>query len=186
MPILDNSKHELFAQSVAKGKNQSEAAILAGYGTKDAKRQGTRLSTNVHIQARIIELSQRIAERAEIDAAKVLKTLDAIVDADIADLYDENNVLKPVKDWPLVWRKMCVGMEPIFKHSSDGENDSWDQAGYKVKFERGNKAIELLGKHITVNAFVQPKQQIEVDVRIESVERRLQAGRDRIRLVKPA
>jgi hypothetical protein len=39
MPILANSRHELFAQAVASGKTEMSAFVEAGYSAKSAKQK---------------------------------------------------------------------------------------------------------------------------------------------------
>jgi phage terminase small subunit len=74
MPILDNPRHEGFAQLVASGKSEM-SALQAGYSAKSAKQNAHRLSENEGIKARIAELKARTAEKADITRAKVLKFL---------------------------------------------------------------------------------------------------------------
>ena len=79
MPRIDNPKHELFAQELAKGKSQAEAYELAGY--KGDRTGASRLATNDNIQARVAELVGRAAERAEISVASVTEDLKRIARA---------------------------------------------------------------------------------------------------------
>jgi phage terminase small subunit len=60
MPSLQNAKHELFAQELAKGKTADEAYQLAGY--KENRHNASRLKANEFILARIAELQQRGAD----------------------------------------------------------------------------------------------------------------------------
>lgn len=71
MPVLPNAKHERFAQGLAKGKSQSEAYEAAGY--KPDSGAASRLSGNVSVTARLAELLERGAKRAEI-------TVDSLTD----------------------------------------------------------------------------------------------------------
>lgn len=73
MPALSNAKHELFAQALAKGKTQVEAYKDAGYAPNDAN--ATRLTGNDRITARVSELLERAAVRAEISVASVTENL---------------------------------------------------------------------------------------------------------------
>lgn len=73
MPVLDNPKHELFAQALAKGKTQAEAYELAGY--KPSEPNASRLTRHDKVQARVAEIQGRAAERAEISKAWVLEKL---------------------------------------------------------------------------------------------------------------
>src|SRR5262245_29655972 len=61
--ILKNSRHEAFAQHLAEGRTATEAATLAGYSEKSARKQGSRLQTNADIGARSEELKARTSEK---------------------------------------------------------------------------------------------------------------------------
>lgn len=67
--ILRNARHELFAQAIARGANQTEAAKAAGYSERTACEQGSRLMRNAQIKARIQELRERGAEQAVTEVA---------------------------------------------------------------------------------------------------------------------
>lgn len=62
MPILPHTKHEQFAQSVAKGMSATEAYISAGYSPAGAAASASRLLTNANVAARIKELKTAMAE----------------------------------------------------------------------------------------------------------------------------
>lgn len=64
MPILTNPKHELFAQSLAMGLNASESYRRAGY--KSSAAAASRMSNNVNVEARVLELLASAAEKTEI------------------------------------------------------------------------------------------------------------------------
>jgi hypothetical protein len=61
MPTLRNSKHERYAQELAKGKTADEAYQLAGY--KANRGNAARLKANESISDRVTELSEKIATR---------------------------------------------------------------------------------------------------------------------------
>jgi phage terminase small subunit len=71
---LKNARHERFAQELAKGKSQGDAYRAAGY-TGDIT-AACRLSKNVKVAARIDELKQRAAARAEVTVADIARQLD--------------------------------------------------------------------------------------------------------------
>lgn len=74
MPVLENTRHERFAQGLAKGKSATEAYTDAGYqGDRTA---ASRLSTNVNVQARIAELQSRAAEKAVTTVEDIARQLD--------------------------------------------------------------------------------------------------------------
>lgn len=76
MPVLDNPKHERFAQELAKGKTQEEAYREAGY--RGDRTAACRLSTNVNVQARVSEIQERSAIRVEISLASITEDLARI------------------------------------------------------------------------------------------------------------
>ena len=61
MPILSHTKHEQFAQSVAKGISATAAYISAGYSKAGAAASASRLMTNANVLARIKELKTATA-----------------------------------------------------------------------------------------------------------------------------
>jgi phage terminase small subunit len=74
VPILTNTKHELFAQALAKGENASKAYISAGF--KGSRANASRLKANSNIAARVFELSEAGAKSAEVSVASLLAELE--------------------------------------------------------------------------------------------------------------
>lgn len=74
MPSLDNPKHERFAQELAKGKSQAEAYAEAGYVADEGN--ACRLTGNDKVQARVAEIQERGAVRAEITVSSILGELE--------------------------------------------------------------------------------------------------------------
>lgn len=147
---LKNSQQERFAQEAAKGQTLGAAYIAAGYKASDPN--ACRLAAKADVAARISWLKSLAAERAVVDAAWLLTRLAEEAKADVADLYTEDGRIKPVKDWPLIWRQgLVAGLEV----ETTGEG-----AGHltKVKLSDRIKRLELLGKHVDVQAF---KEKVE-------------------------
>jgi hypothetical protein len=74
MTTLSNTRHERFAQELAKGKSQEQAYIEAGY--KPDRGAASRLSANVNIQSRVANLQERGAIKAEIAIGDILAELE--------------------------------------------------------------------------------------------------------------
>lgn len=74
MPVLPSPRQERFAQELAKGKTQIEAYSIAGY--RGDETAACRLSKNVKVSARVAELLNRGAERAECTIASILTELE--------------------------------------------------------------------------------------------------------------
>lgn len=79
MPVLRNSKHEAFAQALAKGGTADDAYAAAGFSPH--RSNAARLSAKDSIRARVAEIKSRVADKAEWSAADRLIALKAIYDA---------------------------------------------------------------------------------------------------------
>ena len=151
----------LFIAEYLRTNNATKAAVAAGYSEKTARQQGARLLSNVDIRAEIQTERRAMVAAAKVDAQDVLSRLKDEVEADIADLFDDERKLLPVWEWPLVWRQGLIsGIE--VEELWEGRGEDRVQVGMlrKVKISDRLKRIELMGKHIGVQAF---KERVEVD-----------------------
>lgn len=176
MPVLDNPQHEAFAVQKWKhpDKTDADCAIAVGYSAASARTTACRLLKKAEIQARITELAGEVAAKSTVDASWVLNRLKEEAEADIADLYDEHGALKPVHQWPKIWRQGLVqgiDTEEIF----DGVGKERTFVGYakKIKLDSRIKRTELLGRHTNVQAF---KDQIEVSGTVNLADRLARAS----------
>lgn len=74
MPILENQRHEKFAQQLATGKSASEAYVLAGY--KPSRKNASRLRTNEGVVARVAELQAVAVRSTAITIESICAELD--------------------------------------------------------------------------------------------------------------
>lgn len=140
-------KQELFAREYIVDLNATQAAIRAGYSAKTAQMQSSRLLSNVMVKERIAGLKGERREEVGIDAAYVLRRLVEIDQMDVLDILLPNGELRPIKDWPKTWRTTLSGI--------DVTEMAGDVPGFlkKIKWPDKVKNLELLGKHIDVQAF---------------------------------
>lgn len=147
------AKQEAFCREYLVDLNATQAAIRAGYSKNTAKATGSENLTKPDIAANIAEMKGKRMERAEINADYVLNRLIEIDEMDIADILDDQCGIKPVKEWPKAWRRTLSGMD--VSELWEGSGDEREIAGLlkKIKWPDKLKNLELLGKHIEVNAF---------------------------------
>ena len=141
-------KQELFAREYLKDLNATQAAIRAGYSAKTAKEVGYENLTKPHVLELVAELKAQRVEQTGIDAAYVLRRLTEIDQMDVLDILLANGELKPIKDWPKVWRTTLSGMDVVEMAAADSS-----ALLKKIKWPDKVKNLELLGKHVTVQAF---------------------------------
>ena len=143
-------KQERFCLEYLVDLNATQAAIRAGYSQESAGTISNENMQKPEIQEYIQAL--RVARSAEtkIDAAWLLTRLADEANADVNDLYAENGALKPVAEWPEIWRKGLIqGLETEENLTDEGIVTRIR----KIKLSDRVKRLELIGKHIGVQAF---------------------------------
>ncbi len=148
-------KQQRFVDEYLVDLNATQAAIRAGYSKKTAMQQGSRLLSNAKVCAEVTRRNGKRTEKLVVNAEWLLQRLAAEATADLNDIYNEDGGMKPIKEWPLIWRQgLVAGVESDqqFEHV-DGQKVP---AGYlkKLKLSDRVKRLELLGRHIAVGAFV--------------------------------
>jgi phage terminase small subunit len=146
-------KQEAFVREYLVDLNATQAAIRAGYSAKTANEQGARLLANVSIAAAVQAGMDKRAERTRIDADYVLSRLVEIDQMDVLDIMGDDMSLKPVPDWPPVWRRYLSGFD--IAEMFEGRGDDREMVGIlkKIKWPDKVRNLELLGKHVGVQAF---------------------------------
>lgn len=73
MPVLDNARHERFAQGLAEGRSADEAYALAGF--KANRGNAARLNAKDSVRKRVAELQAKGAERAAVTLERLTDML---------------------------------------------------------------------------------------------------------------
>ncbi|RVJ79203.1 terminase small subunit [Sinorhizobium meliloti] len=144
------AKQARFVEEYVIDLNATQAAIRAGYSRNGADTTGPRLLEDPRIIAAIDARKIERSERTEINADWVLKRLANEAEADINDIYDENGGLKPVKEWPKIWRQGLIAGIDTEEITVEGVKMGIVR---KVKVSDRVRRLELIGKHVRVNAF---------------------------------
>ena len=158
----------------------AQAAIRAGYSPRAAAVTAYQLLKKPAIAAAIETAKAERSERTKIDADWLLTRLAAEAEADLGDLYDENGDFKPIKEWPAIWRQGLVTDVEI-SALYEGTGKERTQVGHvkKVKFAERLRRLELIGKHIRINAFkeiVEHKGLSALAERLERAQKRNDGG----------
>lgn len=151
-------KQQRFVEEYLIDLNATQAAIRAGYSAKSAEVQGSRLLSNAKVQAAVTESQAKRAEQTGIDASYVLNRLVEIDQMDVLDIMNDDMSLKAISEWPKVWRRYLSGFDVAEMFEGRGEDREMVGILKKIKWPDKVKNLELLGKHIGVQAF---KEKIE-------------------------
>lgn len=146
-------KQELFAREFIKDLNATQAAIRAGYSERSSRNQGARMMANDDILTRIAELKANRNEEVGVDAAYVLRRLVEIDQMDVLDIMTDDMSIKPVSQWPASWRRYLSGFDLADMFEGRGEDREMVGILKKIKWPDKVKNLELLGKHVDVQAF---------------------------------
>lgn len=169
---------EAYCQSYIKTpENQSQAAIDAGFSPNTAAVKASVMMRDERIQKRIAELMEERNKRNRVSADYVLMRLVEIDQMDVLDILNDDMSIKPVSEWPKVWRQYLTGFE--LADMFEGRGDEKELVGIlkKIKWPDKVKNLELIGKHVDVNAF---KERLEVSGTVTIAERMAKA-RDRVK-----
>ena len=147
------AKQQRFVVEYLFNLNATQAAIRAGYAAKGAKDQAYQLMQRPVIAAAIKEAMEARNQRTQVDADYVLNRLTEIDQMDLLDILDDDMSIKPLSKWPKVWRQSLSGFD--IAEMFEGVGKERDLVGLmkKIKWPDKVKNLELLGKHVNVNAF---------------------------------
>jgi phage terminase small subunit len=168
------AKQFLFCQEYIKDLNGSRAATAAGFKEHSASAAASRMLDWPHIQEHIQMLMDKRANKMGIDADRVLKSILAIAEFDIGDLYTPEGVLKPVHQMPKEVRQILSGVK-VGEIKVDGE-----RVGEMVepKIPDRLKALELLGRHLKLfTDKIEHSGDITIADRMAKARERVKAGK---------
>ena len=154
------AKQEAFCQEYLIDLNATQAAIRAGYSDSTARQIASEMLSKPYISEYISSLKADRMNKTQVDAEYVLKRLIEIDQMDFADILNDDHSFKPINDWPKVWRQYLSGID--LAEMWEGNGDQREVVGMlkKVKWPDKVKNLELLGKHIDVQAFKEKQEVI--------------------------
>ncbi|WP_421526760.1 terminase small subunit [Pseudomonas brenneri] len=169
------AKQQAFVLEYLVDLNASQAAIRAGYSKKTAGQIGDENLKKPQIAQAIREAKNSRNERVQINADYVLNRLVEIDQLDVLDILRDDMSFKPLSEWPKGWRQYLVGFDIAEMFEGQGEDRSMVGLMKKIKWPDKVKNLELLGKHVNVNAF---RDQVAVNV-THTLSERMAKARER-------
>ncbi|ECG8608168.1 terminase small subunit [Salmonella enterica subsp. salamae serovar 47:z:e,n,x,z15] len=165
---------EAYCQSyIQTPENQTQAAINAGFSHKTAHVKSSIMMRDERIQKRITELMEERNKRLRVSADYVLLRLVEIDQMDVIDILNDDGSLKPIRDWPKIWRTTLSGFD-LSSTIMNMDDTSIETILKKIKWPDKVKNLELIGKHVDVNAF---KERLEVSGTVTIADRMAKARR---------
>lgn len=143
-----SEKQKNFVAEYLKDNNASQAAIRAGYSAKTSANNIHRLMDNELVKAEIAKKKQGYCEKIELSVERCLLEYKRLAFHDLRKAFDDNSVLKPVKEWDDDTAAAISGVEAEELYS--GRGDSRENIGRlsKVKLASKQAALDSLMKHL--------------------------------------
>lgn len=148
MPALSNARHERFAQEVAGGATADEAYEAAGY--RPNRGNAARLKANENIRARVAEIIDRGAQRAEITVERTLAELGRVGFSDIRKAFTPGGSLLPPEEWDDDFAASVAGVEVVTRPTGEKDENGLTVVEHVHKFRLWDKnsALEKIAKHL--------------------------------------
>ncbi len=124
-----NQKQRRFVEEYLIDLNATQAAIRAGYSAKTAQEQSSRLLSNVMVSEAVREALLARSQRTQIDADYVLR--------------------QAVK----LHERCMQEISPITDRKGEQVTDEGGNPLFEFNALGASKALELVGKHVAVQAF---------------------------------
>jgi phage terminase small subunit len=132
-------RQERFVKEYSKDLNGTQAAARAGYSTRTAAEQASRLLTKAKVAKAVAEANQQITEKIGIEAVDVLRQVYRILMMDPRRLVDHKGVPIPLHKLP---DDVAAAIQAV---------EIEDQGGvlsYRYRFAEKNSAADKLMKHL--------------------------------------
>jgi phage terminase small subunit len=133
------NKQRMFVAEYLKDLNATQAAIRAGYSSKNADKIGFQLLEKTRVQQAIEQAMKRRIKRVEFDQDTVVQQLARIAFVDMKDVAEFGPDGVKARD--------CEEVDGTLL-SEVSETKTKDGGTIKVKLSDRMKALELLGRHM--------------------------------------
>jgi phage terminase small subunit len=149
-----NARQKAFCRHYASKPDAGEAYRLAGYESdgKTASDSASRLLAEPGVKAEVSRLQAAIAERAEVQAARVIREVARLALSDVRGILNEDGSLKPVSEWDDEAAACVASIETdeIWGTEGRGPDRTRVQVGVtrKIRFWDKAKALDLLMDHL--------------------------------------
>lgn len=133
------NKQRMFVAEYLKDLNATQAAIRAGYSSRNADKIGFQLLEKTRVQQAIEQAMKRRIKRVEFDQDTVVQQLARIAFVDMKDVVEFGPDGVSVRD--------CEDVDGTLLNEVS-ETKTKDGGTIKVKLSDRMKALELLGRHM--------------------------------------
>lgn len=143
-------KLRAFALALPTAASQEAAALSVGYGAQHARKNSATMAKHPDVVIVLDYLVSTAVQAASDDVETLIKELVRIGLADPIGMFNDDDTLKPLREWPEDLRRALSGIDidEIFAFEGEGKQRKRVHVGYtkKVKFWNKLGAIEQIAK----------------------------------------
>ena len=143
-----SAKERRFCEEYVVDCNGAQAAIRAGYSAKTAAEQASRLLGKVNLKQYVQELQQRLSEKTEVSAERVIREVASIAFSDPRKLFDPTGNPLPITELDDVTAAAVASVEVDTLWDGNGKERKAIGITTKIKLWDKNSAAEKLMKHL--------------------------------------
>lgn len=138
------AKQLIFCKEYLIDKNATRASVEAGYSKKTAEVQGSRMLRNVKVKEYIDTELEKMMNKLDISADRVMQELANIAFFDIRNIFDSNDNIQQIKDLDESTAR-AIGSVKFKQEKTDGENFAETM---EVKANDKLRALDMLMKNM--------------------------------------
>lgn len=131
---------------IKNGGNASQAAVSAGFTSKNSRITGSRVLNNPYVQGKLAARAKEMSEASGLDAARTLREVARLAYADPGDLFDPDGRLKPLHEMSASVRATIAQIDIVETYDGD-EKEPLRIVTKKIRLWDKNAALEKAMKH---------------------------------------
>jgi phage terminase small subunit len=139
-----------FVEAYIRSGNATRSAIAAGYSDASAYSTGSELLAKPAVRSAIETAQKDYGDEIGIDAETYLARLCEMSEAQLSDIFDEDNNLKPVHEWPSVWQQ---GLVRDFDIREKVLNDGTKIRRQRISLWDRTRILKMIGEHKSIRAY---------------------------------
>lgn len=144
-----SGKQAVFVKEYLVDLNATQAAIRAGYSAKTAKQIGSKLLTNVDLQAAVSEGQKKLADAVGVTAERVVAEYAKLGFANMADYITGEGAERSIDLSALSRDQAAAIQEMTVETVTDGHGEDAERIK-RTKFKLADKkgALDSLARHL--------------------------------------
>jgi phage terminase small subunit len=161
---------QAFALALPTASSHEAAMIAAGYAPQTARKKAGEAAKHPDVIAVVNWIVSQAVVQAKDSVERLVEELCRIGYTDPITIFDDDDNLLPIREWPEDMRRALSGIEILEEYQGQGKNREYIGRTKKVKFWDKGMSLERVAK---IKGYLKPEQH-EVTHRIAGLAGLLQ------------